>query len=101
VVKLPEKQALVSKTKNKRTTVKPKDKMKIPDAIPFPDPLTGDAMCAWRSSLGESRTAFADRLQFSVASVSQWENRGKETIKIQARTLSALRRAWEKRHLLS
>lgn len=32
---------------------------------------------------------------------SQWENRGTETIKIQARTLSALRRAWEKRHLLS
>ena len=38
------------------------------------------------------------RLGITAASISQWEKRGEHVIGVQARTLSALRRAWEMTH---
>ncbi len=73
----------------------PKRKSKEPSpGVSFPDPLTGEAIYAWRSSLGETRTRFASRLKVSAASISQWEKKGKETIGMQRRTLAALQKAW-------
>lgn len=64
----------------------------------LPDPLTGSIMHAWRSSLNETQAVFAERLGVTAASISQWEKKGKRAIGVQARTLSALRRAWEITH---
>jgi uncharacterized Zn finger protein/DNA-binding transcriptional regulator YiaG len=63
--------------------------------IPFPEPLTGTAIHAWRSSLGESQIQFAARLKVSAGSISQWEKKGAKTIGIQRRTLVALLKAWK------
>jgi uncharacterized Zn finger protein/DNA-binding XRE family transcriptional regulator len=67
---------------------------KSTDAAPFPDPLTGDAIYAWRSSLGETQTVFASRIGITAASISQWEKRGKAAIGMRPRTLAELARAW-------
>jgi len=63
--------------------------------IPFPDPLTGAAIAAWRSGLGETQAAFAARIGVTAASISQWEKKGRLPLGVQPRTLSALRKAWE------
>ena len=64
---------------------------------PFPDPLTGDAIYAWRSSLGETQAVFAARIGITAASISQWEKRGNAAIGMQSRTLAKLVKAWNKR----
>ncbi|MSN26662.1 MAG: hypothetical protein GJV46_12435 [Geobacter sp.] len=74
-----------------------KSKKTTPE-VSFPEPLTGETICAWRSSLGETQSAFAARVQVTAASVSNWEKKGAATIAVQARTLSALRRAWKQTH---
>lgn len=61
---------------------------------PFPDPLTGAAIAAWRSELGETQAAFAARIGVTAASISQWEKKGRLPLGVQQRTLSALRKAW-------
>lgn len=81
----------------KSTPARPKQK-KRSDAAPFPDPLTGDAIYAWRSSLGETQTAFAARIGITAASVSQWEKKGKSGVGMQPRTLSKLVSAWTLTH---
>ncbi len=63
--------------------------------VPFPDPLTGDAIRAWRLSLGETQTEFAARCRITPSSISQWEKKGKSVIGVQSRTLAALRKAWK------
>ncbi|TWJ33528.1 hypothetical protein JN12_00202 [Geobacter argillaceus] len=63
--------------------------------VPFPDPLTGDAIRAWRSSLGETQTEFAARCRITSSSISQWEKKGTSVIGVQSRTLAALRKAWK------
>ena len=68
------------------------------EVAPFPDPLTGDAISAWRLSLGETQAVFAARIRITSASISQWEKKGAATIGMQPRTLSALRIAWEQTH---
>jgi uncharacterized Zn finger protein/DNA-binding XRE family transcriptional regulator len=62
--------------------------------VPFPDPLTGDAIRAWRLSLAETQTLFAARLGITATSISQWEKRGKVAIGMQPRTLAKLLKAW-------
>ncbi|MDT8440763.1 MAG: hypothetical protein RQ723_03770 [Desulfuromonadales bacterium] len=62
--------------------------------VAFPEPLTGDAIFAWRSSLGETQAEFAMRLEMSAGSVSQWEKQKEKTLGMQRRTLAALQRAW-------
>ncbi|MFZ3207943.1 MAG: SWIM zinc finger family protein [Geobacteraceae bacterium] len=81
-------------TKAKKT----KGHRKTPNAAPFPDPLTGNAIYAWRSSLGETQAVFASRIRITPASISQWEKKGDAAIGMQTRTLSALRKAWELTH---
>ena len=88
-----------------KTAVKPAKKSKAVKkaadssaAAPFPDPLTGDAISAWRSALGETQTVFASRISKTAPSISQWEKRGKAAIGMQPLTLSALRQAWELTH---
>jgi len=62
--------------------------------VPFPDPLTGDAIRAWRLSLAETQTTFADRIGITATSISQWGKRGKVSIGMQPRTLAKLVKAW-------
>ena len=63
--------------------------------VPFPDPITGAGIYAWRSSLGETQTQFAARLRMSAGSISQWESKGKKALGLQSRTLAALHKAWK------
>ncbi|OIP32990.1 MAG: hypothetical protein AUK27_11625 [Deltaproteobacteria bacterium CG2_30_66_27] len=65
---------------------------------PFPDPPTGDAIYAWRSSLGETQAVFGSRIGVTAACVSQWENKGKGAIGMKPRTLSELGKAWKRTH---
>lgn len=73
----------------------PKTIRKTPDAPPFPDPLTGEAIYSWRLSLGETQSVFASRIRKTAASISQWEKKGKSEIGMLPATLSALRKAWK------
>jgi uncharacterized Zn finger protein len=82
----------------KTSTVTSENNKKIPEIVALPEPTTGDAINAWRRSLAETQAAFADRLGVTAASISQWEKKGKDAIGVQARTLSALRRAWNLTH---
>ena len=83
-------------TESVRTGSKPRKKST--DTAPFPDPITGDAIYSWRSSLGETQAVFASRIGVTAASISQWEKKGKGVIGMQSRTLSALRKAWKLTH---
>jgi uncharacterized Zn finger protein/DNA-binding XRE family transcriptional regulator len=73
---------------------KRKMRRKEPSFGAFPEPLTGDAVHAWRSALGETQSVFAARLGVTAASVSQWEKKGKNAVGVQARTMAALRKTW-------
>lgn len=64
------------------------------ESLPFPDPLTGDAIRAWRLALGETQAVFASRIGVTAASISQWEKKGTSSVGMHASTLAALRRAW-------
>lgn len=79
----------------KTAPAKAKGRKKSSAAAPFPDPLTGDAIYAWRSSLNETQAVFASRIGITAASISQWEKKGKAAIDMQTRTLSALGKAWK------
>lgn len=81
----------VKKPAQKRMTKEPSRE------VPFPTPLTGDAIRAWRSSLGETQAQFASRLAISAGSISQWEKKGGKAITVQTRTLAALKKAWDRR----
>ncbi len=63
---------------------------------PFPEPITGDDIRAWRLSLGETQAAFAARFKVSGATVSVWEKKGKAEAGMFSSTLSLLRKAWRK-----
>lgn len=84
--------------RTKTAPAKPTGRKKSTAVAPFPDPLTGDAIYAWRSSLGETQTVFASRIGITAASISQWEKRGKAAIGMQPRTLSELVKAWKLTH---
>lgn len=88
---VPETPAVVPAKKSKPG----RKRVKTSAGAPFPDPLTGDDISAWRSALGETQAIFAARVGITAASISQWEKRGKAALGMQARTLAALRRAWE------
>jgi DNA-binding transcriptional regulator YiaG len=62
---------------------------------PFPAPLTGAAISAWRAFLGESQATFAARIGVTAASISQWEKKGPLAIGTRPGTLAALRKAWQ------
>jgi uncharacterized Zn finger protein len=62
---------------------------------PFPVPLTGTAISAWRSLLGETQATFAARIGVTAASISQWEQKGPNIIGMRPGTLSALHKAWQ------
>jgi uncharacterized Zn finger protein len=91
----------VEKTKKplkKTSGVTSKNSKKTSDIATLSDPLTGDTIHDWRTSLNETQAAFANRLGITAASISQWEKRGEHAIGIQARTLSALKKAWKDTH---
>jgi DNA-binding transcriptional regulator YiaG len=88
----------VRQPQTKTATAKSKGHKKTPNAAPFPDPLTGNAIYAWRASLGETQAVFASRIRITSASISQWEKKGDAAIGMQSRTLTALRKAWELTH---
>lgn len=91
-------QPLTRQPRTKTAPAKPKGRKKVTAVAPFPDPLTGDAIYSWRSSLGETQTVFAARIGITAASISQWEKRGKAAIGMQPRTLSELVKAWKLTH---
>jgi uncharacterized Zn finger protein len=91
----------ISPARQPRTKTAPanaKGRKKTSDAAPLPDPLTGDAIYAWRSSLDESQIVFAARIGITAASISQWEKKGKAAIGMQSRTMVKLGKAWKLTH---
>ncbi|WP_298434758.1 SWIM zinc finger family protein [Geobacter sp.] len=76
-----------------KVAVKGKAAMESPS---FPEPLTGDAIRAWRLSLGETQAAFAARFKVSGATVSVWEKKGKAEVGMFSDTHALLRKAWRK-----
>jgi uncharacterized Zn finger protein len=80
-------------------TLKPvlkKVKAKVVPAVePFPKPLTGAAIRAWRDSLKETQADFAARVFVTAASISNWEKRGDQTLGVREGTLAALRAVWK------
>lgn len=70
----------------------------VPAVEPFPEPLTGAAIRAWRDSLNETQAVFAARVSVTAASISNWEKRGDQTVGVREGTLSALRTAWKRTH---
>ncbi|AJF07079.1 SWIM zinc finger family protein [Geoalkalibacter subterraneus] len=84
-----------SPTKNpvKKAIQKGMDNEPLPK-VPFPDPLTGNAIFDWRSSLGESQAQFALRLKITASRISQWEKKKERAIGMQSRTLATLQKAW-------
>ncbi|HEY3490179.1 MAG TPA: SWIM zinc finger family protein [Candidatus Deferrimicrobiaceae bacterium] len=69
-----------------------------PEGVPLPRKLTGKVIFAWRSSLGETQAVFASRIGVTATTISQWENKGKAAIGMQARTISAVGNAWKLTH---
>jgi uncharacterized Zn finger protein len=63
---------------------------------PFPEPLTGDSIRAWRLALGETQAKFAARFKVSGATVSVWEKRGNAEVGMFSDTQALLRKAWNK-----
>lgn len=66
------------------------------ESHPFPEPLTGDAIRAWRQALGETQAKFAARINVTGSTVSQWEKKGKAEIGMFTDTLTLLHKAWKK-----
>jgi len=66
--------------------------------IPFPEPLTGTAIRAWRNSLGETQAAFAQRISVTAASITRWEKKSGQAPGMLNSTLAALRKVWENTH---
>ncbi len=62
----------------------------------FAELLTGEAIHAWRLSLGETQAVFAARIGVTAASICQWESKGTSPLNMQQRTRSKLARAWAK-----
>jgi uncharacterized Zn finger protein len=70
----------------------------VPAVEPFPKPLTGAAIRAWREKLRETQSAFAARLAVTAASISQWEKRDNQVLGVRDTTLATLRAAWKLTH---
>lgn len=60
----------------------------------FLGPLTGDVVRELRLRLGETQARLAARLGVTSASISQWERKGKDTIRILSVTEKKLREVW-------
>lgn len=67
------------------------------EPLPFPEPLTGEAIRAWRLALGETQATFAARFKVSGATVSIWEMRGNAEVGMFSDTLALLRKVWKKK----
>lgn len=78
----------VEKAVNKKTGTEPP---------PFPEPLTGEAIRAWRLALGETQAAFAARFDVTASCISQWEKKKKNSVGMFSETLALLRKAWKGR----
>jgi uncharacterized Zn finger protein len=86
---------VVKKTGKGTKPVKAKKTAATPKEPPFPEPLTGAAIRAWREALKETQADFAARVSVTAASVSNWEKRGGQTLGVRESTLAALRAAWK------
>ncbi len=64
----------------------------------FPDPVTGDAIYAWRSSLGETQAVFAARIGMTAVGISRWEKKRNVAIGMKPCLLSELGKAWKRTH---
>lgn len=83
---------------DKARTVKVAAKKKnTTEPVPFPDPLTGDAIRAWRAALGETLAKFAARFNVSSAAVWSWEKKGKNEVSMFLSTLALLKKDWGKK----
>jgi len=94
----PDKKMLLPALEKKKVSNSLKKEKIKPGVATFPDPLTGDAIYFWRSSLGETQAVFAARLCITPASISQWEKKGAATLGMIPRTRSSLIKAWKDTH---
>jgi uncharacterized Zn finger protein len=81
--------------KSLKPALKKVKKAPAPKEEPFPAPLTGTAIRAWRTALGENQAAFAARLSVTSASISNWEKKDRQTLGVRDATLAALHAAWK------
>ena len=70
----------------------------ISETVSLPDPLTGNDIIAWRTSIGLAQDAFAVQINLSLTTVLRWEKVGVNTLKVHSPTLIKLRKAWELTH---
>lgn len=96
-VMMPDRVSSTPRTRKAATTKSKLVKQKTV-AAPFPEPLNGDAIYAWRSSLGETQAVFAARLKITAACISQWEKKGSAAIKMLSDTLPRLKKTWKSTH---
>lgn len=66
------------------------------ESQPFPEPLTGESIRAWRLALGETQAKFAARINVTGSTVSQWEKKGRAEVGMFPDTLALLHKAWRK-----
>jgi len=97
--KIPAKQTVALQLPKNKSVVAKDNKM-TKEVLPFPNPITGADIAAWRSSLGETLADFARRTTVLAQTVTTWERSGASIIKLQMRTLYKLKKAWVESHKL-
>jgi DNA-binding transcriptional regulator YiaG len=86
---------VAGKETDKQPAKSPRLKKTVAVPAKLPEPVTGEAILAWRTRLHETQAVFAKRLSVTSASISQWEKKGAQTINLQTATLASLRKAWK------
>jgi uncharacterized Zn finger protein len=81
--------------KNPRTDKVAERKKASKESPPFPKPITGEAIRAWRLGLGETQAKFAAKFNVTGSTISQWEKKGRTEVGMFPDTLSLLRKAWK------
>jgi len=89
---------VAGKETDKQPAKSPRLKKTVAVPAKLPEPVTGEAILAWRTRLHETQAIFAKRLSVTSASISQWEKKGPQTINLQTATLASLRKAWKAAH---
>jgi len=89
---------VAEKDAGKQPTKSPRSKKAGAVPAKLPEPVTGEAILAWRTRLLETQAVFAKRLSVTSASISQWEKKGAQALNLQTATLTSLRKAWKAAH---
>jgi len=91
----PAREAAVERVKK---TTKTATKDALPTATPakltFPHRLTGTGLRKWRDSEALTQKALGECLGVSAATISQWEGKGRQVLRLREKVLAALQEIW-------